>query len=251
MPAKLEQPGEVGLLAELAPALERIDHVAAMLRPPTPGSRAGPGRAPAFLSQMRFPTRAALAALLAALALCLLGAADGRRRRPAAARREDLLRHQRHRRLRRLRRTSASCCNKHPALIESFRTWGSDFPESIERWQDARARPVLHITTADNNDGHELITPQAIAQGYGDEYLLRLNKLFWAKKMRAYIRPLGEPNRCINVYASYDCAGNAARRGPPAPLVQARLPPHLHPRPRRRQAGEDRRRAWPKPACRR
>ena len=25
--------------------------------------------------------------------------------------------------------------------------------------------------------------------------------------MRAYIRPLGEPNRCLNVYAAYDCAG--------------------------------------------
>ena len=25
--------------------------------------------------------------------------------------------------------------------------------------------------------------------------------------MRAYIRPLGEPNRCLNVYASYDCGG--------------------------------------------
>ena len=97
--------------------------------------------------------------------------------------------------------------NKHPALIESFRTWGSDFPESIERWQAARARPVLHITTADSDDGHELISPRQIAQGYGDEYLARLNKLFWAKKMPAYIRPLGEPNRCLNVYASYDCAG--------------------------------------------
>jgi hypothetical protein len=96
---------------------------------------------------------------------------------------------------------------KHPALIESFRTWGSDFPESIVRWQTARARPVLHITTADSGDGHELISPRAIAQGYGDDYLLRLNKLFWAKKMRAYIRPLGEPNRCLNVYAAYDCVG--------------------------------------------
>ena len=25
--------------------------------------------------------------------------------------------------------------------------------------------------------------------------------------MRAYVRPLGEPNRCLNVYASYDCEG--------------------------------------------
>jgi hypothetical protein len=99
--------------------------------------------------------------------------------------------------------------NQHPALIESFRTWGSEFPGSIKRWQTARARPVLHITTADSNDGHELITPKGIAQGAGDEYLVRLNRLFWAKQMRAYVRPLGEPNRCLNVYAAYDCAGQA------------------------------------------
>jgi hypothetical protein len=102
----------------------------------------------------------------------------------------------------------SSAVHKHPALIESFRTWGSDFPESIERWQAARARPILHITTADPADGHELISPGAIAGGAGDEYLVRLNRLFWAKRMRAYIRPLGEPNRCLNVYAAYDCEGN-------------------------------------------
>ena len=98
--------------------------------------------------------------------------------------------------------------HKHPALIESFRSWGAEFPDSIERWQAARARPVLHLTTADAGDGHELISPRSIAQGYGDEYLVRLNRLFWEKKMPAYIRPLGEPNRCLNVYSSYDCAGN-------------------------------------------
>jgi hypothetical protein len=110
----------------------------------------------------------------------------------------------------------SSALRKHPALIQSFRTWGSDFPESIERWQAARARPILHVTTADNNDGHELITPRAIARGEGDEYLLRLNELFWAKRMRAYIRPLGEPNRCLNVYAPYDCSG-APRGGAHSP----------------------------------
>ncbi len=97
--------------------------------------------------------------------------------------------------------------NKHPALIQSFRNWGSDFPDSIQRWQTAQARPIVHITTADNNDGHELISPRAIAKGDGDEYLIRLNRLFHEKQMRAYIRPLGEPNRCLNVYAAYDCAG--------------------------------------------
>jgi len=101
----------------------------------------------------------------------------------------------------------SAALNKHPALIESFRSWGSDFPDSIERWQAARARPILHITTADTADGHELISPRSIAQGYGDDYLIRLNRLFWEKQMPAYIRPLGEPNRCINVYSSYDCGG--------------------------------------------
>jgi hypothetical protein len=97
--------------------------------------------------------------------------------------------------------------NKHPALIQTFRTWGTDFDDSIQRWQDARARPVMHISTADKRTGAELITPRAIARGEGDAYLIRVNKLFWAKKTRAYIRPLGEPNRCLNVWAAYDCAG--------------------------------------------
>ena len=155
---------------------------------------------------MRFPTRAVLAALVAALVLCLLAAAT------AGA---GSLQPRGEKIFFGISDTGDSAdfggfsklLDKHPALIESFRTWGADFPESIERWQAARARPILHVTTADAGDGHELISPQAIAQGYGDEYLVRLNKLFWAKKMPAYIRPLGEPNRCINVYASYDCAG--------------------------------------------
>ena len=104
----------------------------------------------------------------------------------------------------------STAVSKHPAVIESFRTWGSDFPESIQRWQTARARPMIHITTADSGDGHEILTPRAIARGAGDEYLARLNRLFYEKEMRAYVRPLGEPNRCLNVYASYDCGG--ARR---------------------------------------
>jgi hypothetical protein len=110
--------------------------------------------------------------------------------------------------------------DKHPAVIESFRTWGSEFPDSIQRWQTARARPMIHITTADNNDGHELISLAQIARGDGDGYLVRLNNLFAAKHMRAYVRPLGEPNRCLNVYAAYDCAGKP--RGPEDSAAQYR-----------------------------
>src|ERR1043166_2869122 len=59
---------------------------------------------------------------------------------------------------------------KHPAIIESFRTWVCDFPESIQRWQTARDRPLNQNTSADSGDGHELVSPQAIAEGAGDEY---------------------------------------------------------------------------------
>jgi hypothetical protein len=97
---------------------------------------------------------------------------------------------------------------KHPAVIESFRAWGADLKGSVKRWESAASRPILHISTADPNDGHELIDPRGIALGYGDDYLMQLNYLFWSTGMRAYIRPLGEPNRCLNVYAAYDCAGN-------------------------------------------
>ena len=109
----------------------------------------------------------------------------------------------------------------------------------------------MHISTADKRDGHELITPRAIARGEGDEYLVRLNKLFWAKHMRAYIRPLGEPNRCLNVWAAYDCAGNRARRRPQPAPVHPRLPADLRDRPRRRQAERDRHPPRARPACRR
>src|SRR5277367_6626982 len=54
----------------------------------------------------------------------------------------------------------STAVSKHPALIESFRSWGSYFPDSIRRWQTARARSMIHITTADSGDGHEIITPR-------------------------------------------------------------------------------------------
>ncbi len=96
---------------------------------------------------------------------------------------------------------------KHPPVIESFRSWAAPLTGAVRRWQRAMARPILHISTADPITGEERITPREIATGYGDTYLIFLNNLFWSKGIRAYIRPLGEPNRCLNVYASYDCEG--------------------------------------------
>ncbi|MBS1882696.1 MAG: hypothetical protein JSS97_07030 [Actinobacteria bacterium] len=102
----------------------------------------------------------------------------------------------------------SSAVSKHPAVIESFRAWGSELRNSIQRWEIARARPMIHITTADPQSGAETISLAAIARGAGDGFLIRVNHLFAEKHMRAYVRPLGEPNRCLNVYAAYECAGH-------------------------------------------
>jgi hypothetical protein len=103
----------------------------------------------------------------------------------------------------------AEAVGKHPPVIETFRSWGADLRGSLRRWETASARPILHITTADPNDGHQIVSPRAIALGRGDHYLLNLNHYFWAHGLRAYLRPLGEPNRCLNPYAAYECDGSA------------------------------------------
>lgn len=106
---------------------------------------------------------------------------------------------------------------KHPAVIETFRPWGGDLGGSIKRWQSALARPILHISTADPVDGQQIITPRGIALGKGDDYLIYLNQLFWSRAMRAYLRPLGEPNRCLNAYAAYECDGKSLKAGYQSP----------------------------------
>jgi hypothetical protein len=100
----------------------------------------------------------------------------------------------------------ARAIGKHPALIETYHPWGNSLHQAIPRWESVRARPILHISTVEG-DGHEVITPRGIALGKGDDYLLRLNRSFARHGFPAYIRPLGEPNRCLNAYAGVDCGG--------------------------------------------
>lgn len=96
---------------------------------------------------------------------------------------------------------------KRPSVIQTFHPWGNSWSKSLPRWQSVRARPMLHITTR-ADDGTELITPKQIARGRGDDYLIRINRTSSRRNLRMYIRPLGEPNRCLNAYAGVDCAGN-------------------------------------------
>ncbi|MGK2955066.1 MAG: hypothetical protein ACSLFI_05275 [Solirubrobacterales bacterium] len=104
-------------------------------------------------------------------------------------------------------RDFARAVGKHPPVIQTFHPWGNSLHTAMPRWKSVRARPMLHITTRSDN-GTELITPRQIAKGLGDDYLLRLNTSLDRKRIRTYIRPMGEPNRCLNPYAGVDCSGN-------------------------------------------
>src|ERR1700760_3343298 len=96
---------------------------------------------------------------------------------------------------------------KHPALIQTFHPWGNSLNEAYERWRETETRPILHISTADDQTLREIITPEQIAEGAGDDYLLQLNDFFASHGLPAYIRPLGEPNRCLNAWSAVECDG--------------------------------------------
>jgi hypothetical protein len=103
---------------------------------------------------------------------------------------------------------TAALMSKHPALLETFHPWGNSLNEAYERWRETGTRPILHISTSDDQTLAELITPQQIALGGGDDYLLQLNDFFAKHGLPAYIRPLGEPNRCLNAWSAVYCDGS-------------------------------------------
>jgi hypothetical protein len=97
---------------------------------------------------------------------------------------------------------------KHPALMETFHPWGNSLNQAYERWRETGTRPILAISTIDDQTLGELITPEQIALGAGDDYLLQLNDFFAKRGLPAYIRPLGEPNRCLNAWSAVNCDGS-------------------------------------------
>jgi hypothetical protein len=102
----------------------------------------------------------------------------------------------------------AELVGKHPALLQTFHPWGNSLNAAYERWRETGTRPILHISTANDQTLAEMITPQQIALGGGDNYLLQLNAFFAERGLPAYIRPLGEPNRCLNAWSPVNCDGS-------------------------------------------
>jgi hypothetical protein len=102
----------------------------------------------------------------------------------------------------------AELVGKHPALLQTFHPWGNSLNAAYERWRETGTRPILHISTSNDQTLAEMITPEQIALGGGDNYLLQLNSFFAERGLPAYIRPLGEPNRCLNPWSPVNCDGS-------------------------------------------
>jgi hypothetical protein len=96
---------------------------------------------------------------------------------------------------------------KHAALLETYFSWGNSFNKAYERWRETETRPIVHISTQNAQTLENLITPEQIALGDGDDYLLQMNQFFAGHNLPAYIRPLGEPNRCLNPWSGVECDG--------------------------------------------
>jgi hypothetical protein len=110
----------------------------------------------------------------------------------------------------------------HPAVLQTFHTWGT-FPSlAMQRWDITDTRGMISISTAKGYEEPEVITPKAIANGEGDTYPLNLNSAIAQWNQPVYLRLLAEMNGEWNPYCAYNRDGSF--RGPahsPAQFRQA------------------------------
>ena len=95
----------------------------------------------------------------------------------------------------------------HAAVLQSFESWGYVPKEAIARWKDTRTRGMLSLSTSRCYGCKEIISPQSIAKGKGDKYILSLAKALSARSQPTYIRLFPEMNGFWNPYSAYHGGG--------------------------------------------
>lgn len=100
---------------------------------------------------------------------------------------------------------------KHPAVWQFFTNWGDATNWWFPYAQQARTRPMVHITTG--SLGHEAISPAAIAAGDGDGYLISLNRSIAASGQITYIRLMAEMDGSWNPYCAFNADGSSRGKG--------------------------------------
>jgi hypothetical protein len=97
---------------------------------------------------------------------------------------------------------------KHPPVFELYMTW--DTPTAWLSGPDGsfRSRLGLHISTAAGYGGAGVISPEAIALGHSDRFLLALARNLARSGRIVYVRLMGEMNGYWNAYAAYNSDGS-------------------------------------------
>lgn len=96
---------------------------------------------------------------------------------------------------------------KHPAVWQFFTNWGDSTNWWFPSAEQARMRPMVHITTG--TLGHERISPGAIAAGQGDGWILSLNRSIAASGQITYVRLMAEMDGNWNPYCAFNANGSS------------------------------------------
>jgi hypothetical protein len=95
---------------------------------------------------------------------------------------------------------------KHPAVYQVFAAWGEYLPGIFKDAENAHSRLMIHITTASGTQ--EMITPQQIAQGAGDAWLIAINQAMYDSGVITYVRLMAEMDAYWNDYSAYNQDGS-------------------------------------------
>jgi hypothetical protein len=96
---------------------------------------------------------------------------------------------------------------KHPAVVQVFSAWGEYLPGIFATAAGAHSRLMIHVTTG--SGPREVITPRAIADGQGDQWLLALGRAIAASGHPVYIRLMAEMNAYWNFYSAFNSDGSS------------------------------------------
>ncbi|MGI8728333.1 MAG: hypothetical protein ACR2K6_11740 [Solirubrobacterales bacterium] len=96
----------------------------------------------------------------------------------------------------------------HPAVMQSFESWGNFPGEALRRWRETRTRGMLSLSTSRCWGCEPEISTGSIAKGKGDRYILKLAKGLAKRKRPTYIRLFPEMNGHWNGYSAFGGAGH-------------------------------------------
>ena len=98
---------------------------------------------------------------------------------------------------------------KRPAVFGFFTYWNASNEYTFRYAEQAGARLMLHISTAQNYGVKEEISPRGIARGQGDAYLLALNARIAEAGEPVYVRLMAEMNQTNNAYCAFNKDGSS------------------------------------------